>query len=137
MEVDLLVLAVGAEEAEVHRQPAAFADLLLDDLAGEDDLAGAHLVVGALALLDPVDEDDVGGLGAGRQLQPPPRPVAAPRDLGLAHRKSSRFAPGAKNQICTLGRSALIGRESRARRRTACRSGSGPAPRACPRPGRA
>ena len=33
LEVDRLVLAVGAEEAQVHRQPAAGADLLLDDLA--------------------------------------------------------------------------------------------------------
>ena len=42
LEVDRLVLAVGAEEPQVHRQPAAGADLLLDDLAGEDDLAGAR-----------------------------------------------------------------------------------------------
>ena len=78
LEVDRLVLAVGAEEPEVHRQPAAGADLLLDDRAGEDDLAGLDRVVGALALLDAVDEDGEGGLGAGAAASPARRRRSCP-----------------------------------------------------------
>ena len=50
LDVDGLVLAVGAEEADQHRQPAPDADLgLLEDRAREDDLAAADAVVAALA----------------------------------------------------------------------------------------
>ena len=47
LDVDRLVLAVGAEQAQVHRHPAARGDRLLDDRAGEDDLAARELVVDA------------------------------------------------------------------------------------------
>src|SRR4051812_30828493 len=90
LDIDRLVLAVGTEEAQVHRQPAARPDLLLDDRVVEDDLTGFD-PVGPLALLDPVDEDGVGRFGARGQLHPLAGGVAALRDLGvgLAHRSSA------------------------------------------------
>src|SRR3954462_8725997 len=104
LEVDRLVLAVGAEEAQVHRQPAARPDLLLDDRTAEDDLAGFD-PVGLLALLDPVDEDDEGRFGACRQLHPLSGGVAALRDpgLGVAHRPSaSRVSRTRSNGVSWL-----------------------------------
>src|SRR6478735_7359860 len=82
LDVDRLVLAVGAEEAEIHRQPTARPDLLLDDRAVEDDLAGFDPVA-PLRLLDPVDEDGVRRFGACGELHPLAGGVAALRDLGL------------------------------------------------------
>ncbi len=67
---------------------------------GEDDLASADVVVDVLALLDAVDEDDEGGLGPGRQLDPIAGSVAALGDLGLgvAHRgQSERFSRTTSN----------------------------------------
>src|SRR3954464_976269 len=104
LEVDRLVLAVGAEEAQVHRQPAPRPDLLLDDRAAEDDLAGFD-PVGLLALLDPVDEDGEGRFGACGQLHPLAGGVAALRDLGLgvAHRASaSRVSRTRSNGVSWL-----------------------------------
>src|SRR3954471_7241300 len=85
LDVDRLVLAVGAEQPQVHRQPAPGADLLLDNRPAEDDLARGDRVIGSLALLDPVDLDDVGRRGAGRQLHPPPGRIAALWNLSLGH----------------------------------------------------
>src|SRR3954462_11696355 len=108
LDIDRLVLAVGAEEAQVHRQPAARADLLLDDRAVEDDLA-AFDPVALLALLDPVDEDGEGRFGACGQLQPLAGGVAALRDLGLgvAHRSSaSRVSRTRWNGVSSLAGSS-------------------------------
>src|SRR5437016_631442 len=81
LHVDRLVLAVGAEKPDQHRQPAPEADLrLLEDRSPEDDLASAHFVVPTLTLLDAVDEDREGGLGAARQTRP-----VADRDAALGH----------------------------------------------------
>ena len=89
LEVDRLVLAVGAEEAEVHRQPAAGADLLLDDRAGEDDLAARDRVVGALALLDAVDEDGERRFGARAAASPAARRRSCPSGSRCSRRSSA------------------------------------------------
>src|SRR3954454_15500438 len=90
LEVDRLVLAVGPEDPQVHRQPAAGPDLLLDDRVVEDDLA-AFDPVSLLALLDSVDEDGVWRFGASGQFHPLAGGVAAFGNLGvgLAHRSSA------------------------------------------------
>src|SRR5436305_765379 len=90
LDVDRLVLAVGAEDPQVHRQPAAGPDLLLDYRVVEDDFP-AFDPVAALGLLDPVDEDGEGRFGARGQLHPLAGRVAALRNLSvcLAHQVSA------------------------------------------------
>src|SRR5581483_7929741 len=88
LHVDGLVLAVGAEEAEKHRQPPHPPDLFLEDRASEDDLASAELVVVALGLLDSVDVDGDRWLCATRQPNPAAGGDAPLRNVGLAsHRR--------------------------------------------------
>ena len=89
LDVHLLVLLVRAEEAQVHREPAARRDLLLDDRAGEDDLAAACFPDLAARLLDTVDMDPDRLGGAARKAGSRAGGVAALRDvLGIAHRSA-------------------------------------------------
>ncbi len=60
------------------------------------------------AAVNPAGDADLGADPVGQHLAAPRVAVSIRlqrRDLG--HRKYLRFAPGAKNQICTLGRSAI------------------------------
>ena len=67
VQVDDVVPPVAAEQPDQHHRPAGAADLLLDQGLGELDLGAVDLVVRALLLLDPVEEDGDRPLGAGRQ----------------------------------------------------------------------
>src|SRR5215211_133080 len=66
LDIDRLVLAVGAKEPEEHREPAQAADLLLEDRSREHDHAASDLVALTLRLLDAVDVDLDRALGAAR-----------------------------------------------------------------------
>src|SRR5207248_4893497 len=57
VDVDGLVLAVAAEQAESHRDPTTAAHLFLHERSGEHDLPPANRVIAALRLLEAVDED--------------------------------------------------------------------------------
>src|SRR5206468_12858102 len=93
LHVHRLVPAVGAEQAEQHRQPANPPDLLLDDGAAEDDLSAPELVLGALRLLDAVHVDDDRRLGATGQAHAVTDRHASLRDLYIVgHRSASRTA---------------------------------------------
>src|SRR6476646_3484505 len=77
-DVDAVVLAVRAGDAEHHRRPPPHAELLLRQLALEDERPLAHHEVDALPLLHAVQEDLERPLHIGRKSdeRSPARPVA-------------------------------------------------------------
>ena len=80
LDVHGLVLAVRAGDPEEHRQPAPEPELaLLGERAVEDERVAPHRVVGALVLLDAVDEHPERAAHAARQADAAisPRPRAA------------------------------------------------------------
>src|SRR3954470_1758291 len=96
LHVDSLVLAVAADDADQHRQPADRAELsLLDDRAVEHDLGPLDPVVLAVRLRDAVDVDRDGRLGAGGQAHAAARgdaPLGNLESLGLVHARAALTA---------------------------------------------